>query len=184
MNGTGRQVNASVALGWLAPIATLAIAYGLWWISDRLVQVGPFDRPAFGWTFVIPIWLAAPVVAGIVWRGLPVRHERTAVLIVGAIVGLAAALLFWQSATGPGCETAPTRTGTDWIPPSLLAGAITAGGLLLGGIIAASLFRSRQRLAAIVAGVLVDGLILAVGLVVMAVILSGPGCERSVPVGG
>jgi hypothetical protein len=43
--------------------------------------------------------------------------------------------------------------------------------------------RSGQRLAAVVAAVVLDGAVIAVGVVVLGVILSTPGCERPV-VGG
>jgi hypothetical protein len=53
-----------------APLAIVALAYALWWISDRLLDIGPLDRAAFGWAVVIPIWLAAPIVAGFIWSRL------------------------------------------------------------------------------------------------------------------
>ncbi len=57
----------------LVPLALVGLAYVLWWISDRLLYVGPLDRAAFGWVVVVPVWIAAPVAAGFVWRTLDRR---------------------------------------------------------------------------------------------------------------
>ena len=46
------------ALAVVIPISLMGVALALWWISDKLMTVGPFDRAAFGWVFVVPIWLA------------------------------------------------------------------------------------------------------------------------------
>lgn len=182
MSGTTPREASSMTgrLSWLAPVVALAIAYALWWVSDRLGQVGPLDRAAFGWSVVVPVALAAPVVAGLVWRGLALRQERMAALAAGAIVGVAAAVIFWRAAVAQSCETAPTRTAADWILPSALTGAFVGVSLVAGGLAAAALFRGHQRVAAIVAGVVLDGLILTLGLLVLAAMLSGPGCERPV----
>jgi len=34
--------------GVVAPLAVAAAAYVLWWVSDQLLYIGPFDRAAFG----------------------------------------------------------------------------------------------------------------------------------------
>jgi hypothetical protein len=170
-------------LAWAAPVLTVAVAWLAWWVSDRLGGVGPLDKAAFGWLVPIPLLFAAPVVGGLAWRRLDERSGFVAGLLAGGTVAAAVALLFWNAVIQPGCETAPTRTPAEWILPSLLAGALVGGGLLLGGIAATRLFQSGQRLAAVVAAVVLDGAVLAVALVVLGVILSTPGCERPV-VGG
>ncbi|MBA2373099.1 MAG: hypothetical protein H0V74_02700, partial [Chloroflexi bacterium] len=46
--------SARVAWGTAVPLALVALAYALWWLSDRLGYIGPLDRAAFGWAVVIP----------------------------------------------------------------------------------------------------------------------------------
>jgi hypothetical protein len=46
LSSTGRR-SPVVSIG--APLAGAAAAYLLWWISDRLLVIGPFDRAAWGW---------------------------------------------------------------------------------------------------------------------------------------
>ena len=57
-----------IVVGAVLPLAVAGIAYLLWWISDRLLYVGPLDRAALGWVVVIPTWIAAPAVAGLLRR--------------------------------------------------------------------------------------------------------------------
>ena len=47
-----------VALGVAVPLVLLALVYALWWVSNELLYVGPLDRAAFGWSVVIPLWIA------------------------------------------------------------------------------------------------------------------------------
>lgn len=170
-------------LVWSAPALTVAVACAAWWVSDRLGRVGPLDRAAFGWLVPIPLLLAAPVVAGLAWRRLGEREGVVAAMLSGATVAAASALLFWNAVTSAACETTPTRTPAEWIPPSLLAGALLGGGMVLGGVAATRLLRGGQPAAAVTAAVVLDGLVLASALVILGVILSTPGCEGP-PVGG
>ncbi len=53
-----------LGLGIAAPFGVVALAYALWWISDRLLYIGPFDRVSFGRAVVVPVWVMTAVVAG------------------------------------------------------------------------------------------------------------------------
>ena len=126
-----------VALGIALPIGVLAFAYVLWWISDRVVYVGPLDKAAFGWVVVVPIWLLAPLAAGWTWRDLAPRASAVARLIVGLIVTTVVALLFWVATTEPGCEFRPDngadRLGVAVIPDRRTARWGARGGRLACG---------------------------------------------------
>ena len=37
-----------IVVGAVLPLVVAGIAYLLWWISDRILYVGPLDRAAFG----------------------------------------------------------------------------------------------------------------------------------------
>ena len=76
------------------PLLVVGLAGTLWFISDRLLYIGPLDRATFGWLVVVPIWAAAPAAAGYAWRRLAVGAQARAAIIGGLLVGgVAAGLL-------------------------------------------------------------------------------------------
>ena len=175
----GRRWAQAVA----GPVAVVAAAYGLWRVSDQLQYVGPLDRATFGWLVVIPVLLAAPVAAAIAWRRLGRRDTVAAALAVGGVVALAAAFLLWRSLAESACTTAPTRTPTEVILPSLVTGILVGISVSGGGVVAAALLRRGRRLVAVATAVGVDVLALATALVVFAILMGGPACQRPVPLG-
>ena len=130
-----------VALGVVIPLAIAGLAYGLWWLSDRLIQIGPLDRAAFGWSVVIPVWLGGPVAAALIWRPLPRRDTGVAALAYALIISVVSTLLLWQSVAFPDCFY-PIRTAADWVLPALLVGMTVGGGLAGSGLLGTRLLRS------------------------------------------
>jgi hypothetical protein len=110
------------------PIAVAGLADLLWWISDRLGDVGPLDRAAFGWVVVIPVWIAAPVAAGFAWRTIDRRTTGAIAALVGTVVAVVAAVLLWQSIAFPSCETGAILTPLERVQPSLPVGAMIGAG--------------------------------------------------------
>lgn len=74
--GTFQRNGAHLALGVAASLATVALGYALWSVSDRLLYIGPLDRAAFGWAVVVPVWALAPVAAALAWRRLTPAAPR------------------------------------------------------------------------------------------------------------
>ena len=165
------------------PVAVAAAAYALWWISDQLLYIGPLDRAAFGWLVVIPVLLAAPIVAGYLWQRLPSGQDAVAGSVVGALIGVGTAFLLWRAVTQIACETRPTHTPADWVVPALVIGGLVGAALAGGGLIASRFLREGRRLAAILGAISVSVLVLAMALLAFAVLFAGPGCERPTPVG-
>jgi len=95
----GRFVRAVVV-----PLAVACVAYGLSWLIDELRVIGPFDRAAFGWIFVIPTWLATAPAAALVWKDLRIRERRLAAVLVAGVVGSAVLLLTWVASSSPACD--------------------------------------------------------------------------------
>ena len=120
-----------VAVGIGAPLGTVGIAYAIWWISDRMVYVGPLDRAAFGWLVVVPVWMLAPIAAAYAWRSLSGRELALAVTLTGLVVGAAAAWLIWAASAFEllDCQFGALRGPSDFIPGSLFFGAVVGGGL-------------------------------------------------------
>ena len=172
-SGTGRLIVSIVA-----PALVAGAAYVLWWISDQLQSAGPLDRAAFGWLVVWPVWLAAPVIAGLAWGRLDGRAAVTAALAMGSAVAVVSAILFWQSVADPGCER-PVRTGVDWIVPSLVTGVLIGAGLAVSGLAAAARVRNGRPFTAVLVGGGLEVVMVFLAIFLVGVTyLAGPGCQR------
>ena len=165
---------AAVAL----PLGLAGLAYLLWSISDRLVGVGPIDRAAFGWVVVVPVWIAAPVAAGFVWRTLDRPATRVIGTLVGTVIAAAAAWLLWQAVAFPNCGTGAIRAPQEMVLPSVLIGAVVGGGVAWSGLISAGFARQGRPVAAMVLGAAAAALMVAVVILVAALTLLGPACQR------
>lgn len=171
-------ISGRFIVGVTVPLALVVLAYVLLSISDRLLYIGPLDRAAFGWSVVIPIWIAAPVAAGFAWRGLSRSGRDVAAVVVGTVIGVAATVLLWQSIAFPDCQFGAFRTPAEFVVPSLIVGVVIGGGQAGTGLLVSSLVRQGRpwRAAAFDAAV-AFGLVFAAILVASAVLL-GPTCNR------
>jgi hypothetical protein len=170
-----------VAAPSVAPIGVVAAAYGLWLLSDRLLYVGPFDRAAFGWLVVVPLWLAVPVAAAVSWRTRPFREAQRAALLLAVLIGSAATILLWAAVTSDGaaCETGPRATAAGFIVPAFLVGALVGAAPSLGGLLGASRLSSGRSWKGVGLAVGIDlGLTATAVLLAVGVILSSGGCQR------
>lgn len=177
---------AQLVFAVAGPLLVVVAAYALWWVSDRLRYVGQLDRAAFGWLVVIPLWLAAPVVAGFAWRRLDARGAIAAAIGLGTVVGLAAAVLSWQAVVQgqAACTTAPVRVPADWIGPSIVVGAVLGGSLLASSLVAATPMRDGRWLVGTVAGLGLGVLLLFASIASIGVLfLAQPMCQRPIPAG-
>jgi hypothetical protein len=173
-SGSYRAGTVRLAVGIAFPLLIASLAYGLLWLSDQLLYIGPLDRAAFGWIVVIPVWTGAPVSAAFAWRPLNRRETAEAAAGFGLVVSAVSSVLFWQSAAFPECAN-PMRSPTEWIIPALLLGLTIGGGLAASGFLGTAIVRSGHpwRAAAISAGT-EFGLIF-VALVVFVLVSAGAG---------
>jgi hypothetical protein len=178
MAQAARQPITRLASSVAAPLGVIALAYGLWWISDRLLYIGPLDRATFGWAVVIPIWLLAPFVAALAWRSLSSRTTMQAAVLFGAIVTGVSALLFWRAVAFLDCENGAIRTPTEWVVPSLVLGAVIGGGVAISGLVAVRILKGGHPWWALVAGATTSFAMFWVAVAVFATVASGPGCQR------
>jgi len=164
----------------VAPLAVTGLAYVLWWISDRLGYIGPLDRAAFGWVVVLPVWLCAPVAAGVAWRRLTAGATMVAAILVGVVVSSVAAILFWQSVAHPDCEF-PIRAPIDWVLPSVLVGVAIGLGPVLSGLLAVRFVRTNHPWRGAVLGAAADLGLLFMAIIAFAfvVVASGASCSRT-----
>ena len=167
----------------LAPVAFVALSFALWWISDQLLYVGPLDRAQFGWLVVMPLLLLAPVVAGFAAAKLREREGIAALVLAGAVAGLGLAVVFWRAVEDPHCPTGNAYSPSDWIAPSLIVGGAFAASLAVSGLATRSFVREHRRVLAVIVGIGLDVLLLAMVLVVAGLFLARPGCERPGTIG-
>lgn len=177
---SGRSRSSQVILGTAGPLAVVGLAYLLWFISDRLLYVGPLDRASFGWLVVLPVWIAAPVVAGFAWRRRDERTTRVAAALVGTIIAAVAGLLLWQSVAFPACETGAIHSPQEMALPSLAVGVVVGGGVALSCLVSAQFLRRGRLLAAVAVGVVGEVLMVAVAIIVATALILGPACQRPI----
>lgn len=172
-----------VALGIALPLLFVSLAYGLWWISDQLVVIGPLDRASFGWIVVVPLWLSAPVAAGFSWRSLSATQTRLAALLVGASISAGAALVYWQSIGTPfDCGFGTVTPPIDFLPQTLLVGVIVGGGLVLDGLLVARLARLGVRWWAVIVGGMTEVVMVALAFIALYATWEGHTCFLPPPV--
>jgi hypothetical protein len=120
-----------VTLAALVPLVGAALAYALWWISDRLLYVGPLDRAQFGWLVVVPVWSLTPVATAFAWRTLGGPVRATAAGVIGFILAVVSAALFWSASAFPNCEFGAVRSPGEWVIPSAIVGLVIGGGFAI-----------------------------------------------------
>lgn len=165
-------------LGVAVPLAVASLAYALWTLSDRLLYIGPFDRAAFGWVVIIPVWIGAPIAAAYSWRLLPQRATILAAVVVGSAIGGVAAILFWRAVADPACEYGAARTTGNWVMPSLTLGLVVGGGVAVSSLLASKLVREGHPWRALVVGAGTEVAMVAAAILVSGLMLMGPGCQR------
>ena len=161
-------------IGVAIPLAGVGLTYLLWWISDRLVVIGPIDRATFGWLVVVPIWALTPTMAAYAWRRFEPEDTWLIAAVVGLVIATLAALLFWLAVAFPDCEFGAVRTSAQSILPSTILGVVIGAdfaGTCLGST---ALLRSGRRWSSLLVGagsafalifvaILVAGLSLGIG---------------------
>jgi len=175
---TVRETSAHLALGIAAPLATAAVAYALWFVSDRLRYIGPLDRAAFAWAVVVPVWVIAPVAAGFAWRRLTPRSTAVAAAAVGLIVGGVASALLWSALAYPNCEFGAIRSPIELVPASVFVGLVIGAGLSSSCLLAVALVRGGHPWWASLVGAGSGLALVFVALLAAAVVLLGPACQR------
>jgi hypothetical protein len=183
LNSDPRPTTAvQVALAAAAPLAGVALAYGLWWICDRLLYIGPMDRAKFGWLVVVPVWSLTPVLAAPFWRQLNPRQTVAVAAIVGLVLAASAALLFWLAAAAPDCEFGAVRSPAEWVLPSLIIGLVVGGGFAAACLGTTAVARRLRWWAVLLVGAgSAFALVFVAIMVATPFILSG-GCQRPLPI--
>ncbi len=156
----------------VGPILLLA-SFLAWWISDRLLYIGPFDRAQIGWAVVVPLAALSPGAAALAERHASIaRMSRRIAAIVA--VGLGTALIFGLAATVTqvGCQpvTNPLQVVPNTIPSAVLAGA----SYWVGYSVPARRVRQGHRFMALLIGAVIWLAIAAAAVMVLLVVSFPP----------
>jgi hypothetical protein len=112
----------SLATLSIAPLLLL-LAVAVWFVSDRLVTIGPFDRAKIGWAVVVPLLALAPGAAALAGSGSTspglarrVVAGTSIVTVLFVVFVLASAITFidCRPATGP-LEVVPRTLPTAFV---------------------------------------------------------------------
>jgi len=169
---------AHVAIAAAAPLGGVALAYLLWWISDRLLYIGPLDRAKFGWVVVVPVWALTPVVAAYVWRSLNSRQTAVVAGTVGLVVALFAMVLFWLAIAFLDCQFGAVRSPAESVLPSVIVGVVIGGGFAAACLGAVAVLRRGRWWSALLVGVASAVAFLFLAVLVAAPFIMGGGCLR------
>jgi hypothetical protein len=173
-----RAAWARVAIAAAAPLAGVALAYLLWWISDRLVVIGPLDRATFGWLVVVPVWALTPTMAAYAWRALEAEETWFVAAAVGLVIAFLAALLFWLAAAFPDCEFGAVRTPAEWIVPSAIVGLVIGGGFAATCLVTVAVLRGGRWWSALLVGAGSALAVFFLAIIVAAPFVMSGGCQR------
>jgi hypothetical protein len=156
----------------------LVLALAIWFVSDRLVVIGSFDRATIGWAVVLPLLAIAPGAAAI--AGSSSTSPRLGRLVVAGtsivtglvvVFGLATAITFvdCRPATGP----------LEVVPRTLPTAFVLGIGFAISAAAAWGPALHRRRLVAVVVGAVVW--IVAAALGVLALFASFPPLSCGAP---
>lgn len=165
------------ALAIAVPVGLLVSAFALWWLSDRLLWIGPFDRAAFGWIFVVPIWLAVAPAAGLVWARVATRERLLAATLLVAMIGAVVALAYWLASRSTACEFGSLWTADATAARALILGIGVGAGPAAAGLIAAANGRGRV-VRTVVIGTIGSAVTSMFSLLLIAMVLMVPMCQR------
>jgi hypothetical protein len=176
-----RSSTARVVAGIAIPLLVAAAAFALWWLSDRLLYMGPLDRATFGWLVVVPVWLAVPLASAAAWRGLDARARSIMASTVGLLVGGATALFLWQAVASPNCQFGAIRGPEAWIGPSLVMGAVVGAGVAWSSILASTQVAAGRHIRAVLVGLASQAAMMFLAILVFtAFALTTSQCQRPV----
>lgn len=170
--------SSSMLVAMVVPLAGVGLAYVLWWVSDRMVIIGPLDRAAFGWLVVIPVWAMTPFAAALAWRRIETRSVLRAAAITALLISAAAASLFWLALGSSLCDNGAVRTPSASIVPALVVGLTVGAGFSAACLAATVLLRQGWSWSALFVGAgAAIALVLLAAVIATSLVMGGVGCQ-------
>ena len=134
MTGSGTTDARRLATAIVLPLGLVALAFGLWWISDRLLYIGPLDRATFGWAVVVPTWCLSAAATSLATRDLSARTAQRVASSGALVIAIGLGWVIWASFDPEACAFGPRTPGYALIGPSILVGLILGGGWAASGL--------------------------------------------------
>jgi hypothetical protein len=176
-SSSGRLV-AGITIPVAVSLAAVAIAIN----NSRVAAFGPLDAATVLFVVVAPIWLASPIVAGLIWHRLSLNQARLAAVVVGVVAGATVALLFWLVIGSPlDCGFGTVTPAIDFLPYALLVGLFVGSSLGLTGLLVSWLFHTGVRWWAVAVGLGVEIVLLGLGYGVGIAAIFAHGCVGAAP---
>ena len=136
----------------MIPFGILFLAFAVLFLAGMRGSLGPLDLATAQW-IILGLWIAAPVVGGLVSRGLTDRETTLSAAVLAVVVGLAVAAVFLTGAgTASSCEIGATRSAAAYVVGCLGVGAIVGIGVGASALITARLARRGRWLLAVLLG--------------------------------
>jgi hypothetical protein len=134
------------------PIGILALAFAILFFAGQAGSLGPLDFATYQW-IIIGLWVAAPVVGGLLSRGLSDRQITRAAAVLAVLLGLAVAAFFSTAAgTASSCASGAVGSAAAYILGCLGVGAMVGIGAGASELITARLARRGWWLPAVLLG--------------------------------
>lgn len=150
---------------WVGPLL-LTVSLVVWFVADRLVVVGPFDRAQIAGFIAMPLLLLAPGALGVAAAEAEARRGRLALALVPAALGTLAAAGLMATVAQIDCR--PVASPADVLGPAIAVGIAVALAFGLPALAARRLAGRGLLVAvastavlAVVGGVAVVGVLLA-----------------------
>jgi hypothetical protein len=176
MGEPARGSHSLVALG-VAPLLLL-LALATWFVSDRLVVIGPFDRATIGWGVVVPLLMMAPGAAALAGSGTTSPGlARLVVAGTSVVTGLVVVLGLASAVTFVDCR--PVTGPLDVVPRTLPTAFLFGIGFAISVAAAWGPAQHRHSLVALVVGAAVW--IVAAVLSLFALVVSFPALSCGAP---
>ena len=144
----------------------LAAAFLVWYVSDRLVVIGPFDRAQIGWAVVMPLAALAPGVAA-----LPERDTRliraSRVVSAGVSVGLGGFVLVGLAVTVTFANCRPVTSPWDVLPNAIPTALMASASYWFAYVSAANRIHQGTALLALLVGAAVWLTLAAITILVL-----------------
>jgi len=145
----GRRSRSLAALG-VAPLL-LVFAVAIWFVSDRLVVIGPFDRATIGWAVVLPLLAIAPGAAAV--AGSSSTNQGLARLVVaGTSIVTGLFVVFGLTAAVTFVDCRPVPSPLDVVPRTLPTAFIFGIGFAISAAAAWGPALNGRRVIALVVG--------------------------------
>ena len=152
----------SLATLIVAP-SLLLLAVAIWFASDRLIVIGPFDRATIGWAVVLPLLAIAPGAAALAWSS-STNQGLARLVVAGTSIVTGLFVVFGLTATVTFVDCRPATGPLEVVPRTLPTAFVFGIGFAISAAAAWGPALHGRRFVAVVVGAAVWIVAAALGL--------------------